>query len=1090
LKRFVFVLLIIASVPVLGALATAQEPAAARDPQAVERLRAETAAMISINPATGTARFVRFPAGASLRFAGRAGATASAQDRHEVSLAVLREYRGAFGLREDPAAVLRLVGQSSDSLGGAHLTYAQSHRGVPVFGALLKTHFGPDGNLTAISGTLIPDISVEAAPAVRQEAAAGAALAAVSGLEGATNATVRGTRLLVYRTGLAQGVRGQNHLAWEVEVGNGTDVREFVYVSARTAKVLDRINAVQDALHRIAYNTEANFPATPFWTEGDPFPTGDAEADNVIGFSGETYNFYSDAFGRDSFDGAGETMHGVFHSTGGCPNASWNGIFTRFCNGVSPDDVVGHEWTHAYTQFTHGLIYAWQPGALNESYSDIYGEVVDLLNGTGSDSPGPVRSAGVCSAFTPFPPVVRVNSPANIAGVYPAGGAQFGPPLTGTGLTGDVVLVDDGVGAGVPPAASTTDGCQTPFANADVVGKIALVDRGTCSFAVKVKNAQTQGAIGVIVANHSLGGDALLTMAGADPTITIPSVFIGYTNGNLIKSELAAPVNATLRENAPAVTEDSYRWLVGEDATAFGGSIRDMWEPTCNGDPGKVSDAQYFCGTGDGGGVHSNSGVPNHGFSLLVDGGAYNGQAVAAIGIVKAAHIYYRAMTVYQGPASDFADHADALEQSCADLVGAPLNGFGGFPSEVIAASDCAEVANMTEAVELRLPPTQCNFQPLLDPNPPDRCEPDTNQVNIFRDSFERSPRGWTATHTTPSATFTERDWEWVNDLPGDRDGSAFFGVDPDIGTCSPEADESGVLHLTSPAIRLKSGVVAPRLTFDHWVATEAGWDGGNLKVSAGGGDWQLVAPGDFTFNPYNATLNTAPQGNTNPMAGEPAFTGSDGGSVEGSWGRSHVNLAPYAAPGQSFQLRWDLGTDGCAGLFGWYLDNVKVYTCTSKEKPTLSINDVAVTEGDSGFTDAVFTVTLSHAFDRPVLVHYRVKPGTARPGSDYIPGGGGHDRDVHRGGSANGAGLDGDVDHDDDDDDGQKIIIPALSISGQITVRVRGDRRPEPDETFFVVLSRPWNATIEDGVGQGTILNDDVSLTSQSSGPARGQRE
>ena len=50
-----------------------------------------------------------------------------------------------------------------------------------------------------------------------------------------------------------------------------------------------------------------------------------------------------------------------------------------------------------------------------------------------------------------------------------------------------------------------------------------------------------------------------------------------------------------------------------------------MWVPTCPGDPGKVSDVEYACATDDGGGVHSNSGVPNHGYALLVDGGTYNG---------------------------------------------------------------------------------------------------------------------------------------------------------------------------------------------------------------------------------------------------------------------------------------------------------------------------------------------------------------------------------------------------------------------------------------------------------------------------------
>ena len=76
-----------------------------------------------------------------------------------------------------------------------------------------------------------------------------------------------------------------------------------------------------------------------------------------------------------------------------CPNANWNGATTNYCNGVTSDDVVAHEWGHAYTEYTHDLIYQWQPGALNESYSDIWGETVDMLNGVGTDSPASVRSA-------------------------------------------------------------------------------------------------------------------------------------------------------------------------------------------------------------------------------------------------------------------------------------------------------------------------------------------------------------------------------------------------------------------------------------------------------------------------------------------------------------------------------------------------------------------------------------------------------------------------------------------------------------------------------------------------------------------------
>ena len=113
---------------------------------------------------------------------------------------------------------------------------------------------------------------------------------------------------------------------------------------------------------------------------------------------------------------------------------------------------------------------------------------------------------------------------------------------------------------------------------------------------------------------------------------------------------------------------------MGEKSDAFGGAIRDMWNPTCYGDPGKVTDAEYHCDSSDAGGVHSNSGVPNHGYSLLVDGGTYNGSTVDGIGLDKAANIFFRAQTAYLTDTSDFTDLADCLASSCTDLIGADIN--------------------------------------------------------------------------------------------------------------------------------------------------------------------------------------------------------------------------------------------------------------------------------------------------------------------------------------------------------------------------------------------------------------------------------
>ena len=393
--------------------------------------------------------------------------------------------------------------------------------------------------------------------------------------------------------------------------------------------------------------------AALIWQEGDPLPFYSAEytaevnrdTNRLIDYAEDTYDMVSSASGGTflSFDGVDGTMHSVVDSDygGSCPNAAWNGMYTQYCLGITGDDTVGHEWGHAYTDYTHNLIYAWQPGALNEAYSDIFGEVVDLINGVGQDEPGGFRTDGTCSEYTRWPVVLTVTAPENIAGDYAAAAALFGAPIDGN-LSGSLMIVDDGSGD------TSSEGCGV-LVN-DLTGKIAFIRRGNCTFAEKVKNAQDAGAIGAIIANHEEGGDALVNMSGDDPEITIQSLFIGYTDGNTIEAEILNGVDVEFNLVIPPVLDDSYRWLSGEDDT--GGAIRDMWNPTCYTDPDKVTSEYYMCGTSDGGGVHTNSGVPNHAFALLVDGGSFNGYDINGIGLTKAFHLYWRAESVYQGPAS------------------------------------------------------------------------------------------------------------------------------------------------------------------------------------------------------------------------------------------------------------------------------------------------------------------------------------------------------------------------------------------------------------------------------------------------------
>lgn len=117
--------------------------------------------------------------------------------------------------------------------------------------------------------------------------------------------------------------------------------------------------------------------------EGQP-AVPDQSVDEAYDALGDTYSLYWDVFKRNSIDGAGMDMLGEVHYSSGYDNAFWDGermifgdgdgrLFTGFTGAI---DVVGHELTHGVTQFTANLHYLGQPGALNESISDVFGSLV------------------------------------------------------------------------------------------------------------------------------------------------------------------------------------------------------------------------------------------------------------------------------------------------------------------------------------------------------------------------------------------------------------------------------------------------------------------------------------------------------------------------------------------------------------------------------------------------------------------------------------------------------------------------------------------------------------------------------------------
>ena len=675
------------------------------------------------------------------------------------ALAFVDAYGSSFGLRDSSQVQLMRVGEA-DALGIEHVRLQQVHRGVPVRGGEFLVHLRGARALAA-NGRVTRDLPENTIPGVTPASARTAARELVEkhlpNEAPATRYTEPRLEIL-NRALLSDPVDYGSRLAWFVQA-TGPAVNQYIWVDAQSGLILLNFSQLAHAKSRQVYtaNHTNTLPGSLVRSEGGP-PTGDADNDNAYDYAGITYDYFLNVHGRDSYDNAGSTIVSTTHycPPASCPsyaNAFWNGAQMVYGDGyASADDVVGHELTHAVTEFSAGLLYYQQSGALNESFSDIFGEAIDLVDGVGNDAP-------------------------------------------------------------------------------DV------------------------------------------------------------------------------------------RWRMGEDLPI--GAIRDMMTPTVFDNPGKMSDPELFCSTTgwtdpnqDSGGVHINSGIPNHAFALMVDGGSYNGQTMTGIGVTKAARIQYRALTVYLTSGSGFLDNFNALNQSCSDLTGT-----GG-----ITASDCTQVANALLAVEMNTTwsCSEASQAPAL-------CTTGSPST-VALDTFETSIGNWTAT-TTASGT-------WGRDSGFAKSGTfMLYGTDP-----NSVSDHRASM---TAAVTIPAGA---RLYFDHAFEFEndsvARYDGGVLEYSTNGTTWTDAGSLMDGGRTYNGTIAS---GGSNPLQGRQAFTSA-------SYGYTGTRLNLAALAGQSVRFRFRIGTDVSVASLGWTVDNITIYTCSGSTAPVITSHPQSATIG-TGAT-AMLSVT------------------------------------------------------------------------------------------------------------------------------------
>jgi Zn-dependent metalloprotease len=278
--------------------------------------------------------------------------------------------------------------------------FSQTYAGIPVFGGEMTVQLDDAGGVQFVLSDIMTatgDLDrgkVSVVPSISASDAVFLAIDLMRAEHPAIQLQNTTPQLMIYQPEVV-GNTGSTHLVWYTVVKSVSVyvVDEVVLIDAHTGEVALRYTQIKNARNREVYdsNSSDQIPGTLERAEGDP-ASGIVDVDTAYDYLGDTYDFYFNENGRDSIDNAGMTMIATVRycpDPDMCPfqNAFWNGTQMVFGEGFTADDVTAHELTHGVTQYESNLIYMNESGAINESFSDMWGEWIDLVNGQGNDDP-------------------------------------------------------------------------------------------------------------------------------------------------------------------------------------------------------------------------------------------------------------------------------------------------------------------------------------------------------------------------------------------------------------------------------------------------------------------------------------------------------------------------------------------------------------------------------------------------------------------------------------------------------------------------------------------------------------------------------
>lgn len=270
-----------------------------------------------------------------------------------------------------------------------HFRAPQFIAGIPVIGASIVLRTSSDGAVQGVRARLLRDRDLPRSARASEFHAGMNALAAVE--EELSSGGIKDRQLVYYMTSKSTGA-----LAWEFKIQDLSELefpRSFeVYIDAITGELLGYWPLELSGKNRYVYNSNNTTTlsyGSPVCSEGYGCIYWD-DSSAVYNFSGDTYEYFSQSFGRDSFDGAGGTINSSVRYGANIANAFWSNQYDWMIFGDGDGgaygpfgysrDVVVHELAHGVTKYSVNLPYQGESGAINEVFSDIHAAAADAFH--------------------------------------------------------------------------------------------------------------------------------------------------------------------------------------------------------------------------------------------------------------------------------------------------------------------------------------------------------------------------------------------------------------------------------------------------------------------------------------------------------------------------------------------------------------------------------------------------------------------------------------------------------------------------------------------------------------------------------------